>query len=268
MIRFLDSGSGERLSLEELANAVGSSDGQFRALFRRWAATTPEVFLELLTVESARRRLEESRAVLWPGDGSSGVVSGSGRGAVIRTETVRPGGGRVRGGDLRISYGLTSTPFGTALVGQTDGAVCHLSFLGTGSPSGAGAVGGASEEALRREWPAADLERDDGLARDLVSRIASGSRPPLHVAGTEFQVRVWEALLGVPEGRVTCYVDLARAAGRPGATRAVAGAVARNRLAWVVPCHRVIRKQGEPGGYRWGPERKRALLGWEAARLR
>jgi AraC family transcriptional regulator, regulatory protein of adaptative response / methylated-DNA-[protein]-cysteine methyltransferase len=245
--------------LDEVAAAAGLSPHHFHRLFRRWAGLTPKRFLQLLTLEEAKRRLDASRSVLEAAYGAG--LSGPGRlhDLFVGLEGVTPAEYR-RGGDgVEICYGVADSPFGAALVGRTERGVCHLSFL---EHAGADlAVAG-----LQAEWPAARLGRDDGVASAVVAAIFAGDRPPLDVRGTNFQARVWDALLRIPEGGVTCYEDVARALGRPGATRAVAGAVARNRVAWLIPCHRVIRKVGETGGYRWGRDRKQAILAWEAAR--
>jgi AraC family transcriptional regulator, regulatory protein of adaptative response / methylated-DNA-[protein]-cysteine methyltransferase len=245
--------------LEEVAAAAGLSPHHFHRLFRRWAGLTPKRFLQLLTLEEAKRRLDTSRSVLEAAYGAG--LSGPGRlhDLFVGLEGVTPGEYRRRGGGVEIFHGVADSPFGAALVGRTERGVCHLSFLdhGGADPAVAG---------LQAEWPAARLRRADGVASAVVAAIFAGDRPPLDVRGTNFQARVWDALLRIPEGRLTCYEDVARALGRPGATRAVAGAVARNRVAWLIPCHRVIRKVGETGGYRWGRDRKRAILAWEAAR--
>jgi AraC family transcriptional regulator, regulatory protein of adaptative response / methylated-DNA-[protein]-cysteine methyltransferase len=257
-IRYIDAHSGKQPSLDEVAAAVGLSAYHFHRLFRRWAGITPKRFLQLLTLEAAKRGLDESGSVLQTAYRAG--LSGPGRlhDLFVVLEGVTPGEYRSGGAGVRIDYGQADSPFGTALVGRTERGVCHLSF-----PD---AAPDADVATLREAWPASELRRDDGLASRVVSAIFAGERPPLHVSGTNFQVRVWEALLGIPEGRVTSYEGVADVLGRPGAARAVAGAVARNRVAWLIPCHRVIRKVGEAGGYRWGRERKRAMLAWEAAR--
>jgi AraC family transcriptional regulator, regulatory protein of adaptative response / methylated-DNA-[protein]-cysteine methyltransferase len=258
-IAYIEARAPEQPGLEEVAVAVGLSPHHFHRLFRRWAGLTPKRFLQLLTLESAKQRLDASRSVL---DATYGVgLSGPGRlhDLFVGLEGVTPGEYRSGGEGVEIVYGVADSPFGAALVGRTARGVCHLSFVDTGDADPA-------LEGLRSEWPAARFRRGDEVAEAVVSSMFAGDRPPLDVRGTNFQARVWEALLRIPEGEVTCYEDVAAALGRPGATRAVAGAVARNRVAWLIPCHRVIRKMGATGGYRWGSDRKRAMLAWEAAR--
>jgi AraC family transcriptional regulator of adaptative response/methylated-DNA-[protein]-cysteine methyltransferase len=150
------------------------------------------------------------------------------------------------------------TALGDAFVGMTDRGICHLRFVD-------GATDPVAE--LRAEWPAATLVEDAGAARAKLDSL-EGPRAPIRLwlKGTNFQIKVWEALLRVPEGELVSYAHLASATGMPTAVRAVASAVAANPVAWLVPCHRVIRSSGVLGQYRWGPERKAALIGWEAAR--
>lgn len=257
-IAFIEENAPRQPSLDDVAGAVGLSAHHFHRLFRRWAGTTPKRFLQLLTLEEAKRRLDESRSVLRAAFEAG--LSGPGRlhDLFVAVDGVTPGEYATGGRGLELAHGLAPTPFGTALVGRTQRGVCHLSFVDGGEADG--------EAALAADWPEARLRRDDGAARDVVERLFAGGRPPLHVKGTNFQIRVWQALLSIPQGRVASYGDVAAGIERPEAVRAVAGAVARNRVAWMIPCHRVIRKVGETGGYRWGPDRKRAMLAWESAR--
>ncbi len=256
-IGFIDGHAKEQPSLDDVADAVGLSPHHFHRLFRRWAGTTPKRFLQLLTLEDAKRRLEDSRSGLH----ASWDVGLSGPSRLhdlfVTLEGVTPGEYANGGSGVRVTWGAAPTPFGTALIGSTERGVCHLSFVDEPEPDGA---------VIADEWPEARLERDDAAARAVADAIFAGDRPPLHVRGTNFQLQVWQALVRIPQGHVAAYSDVADGLGRPRAVRAVAGAVARNRVAWLIPCHRVIRKVGEAGGYRWGTDRKRAMLAWESAR--
>ena len=264
-IEYLDTHSRRQPEVADVAAAVGLSVSHFHRVFRRWAGTTPKRFLQLLTLEEAKRRLDASRSVLASAYGAG--LSGPGRlhDLFVSIEGRTPGEYRSGGAGVLVDYGVADTPFGRALIGRTTRGICHLSFHGSGQTDLEADVEAAVGE-LASEWPEAELRRDDAAAAEQAASIFAGERPPLHVRGTNFQVRVWEALLRVPEGRVVCYGDVARSMGRENATRAVAGAVAANHVAWLIPCHRVIRKVGEAGGYRWGTTRKRAMLGWEAGR--
>ncbi|MFL5381249.1 MAG: bifunctional transcriptional activator/DNA repair enzyme AdaA [Longimicrobiaceae bacterium] len=262
-IRFIEENYRRQPSLEEVAKSVYLSEFHFQRLFRRWVGISPKRFLQFLTVEHAKRRLEECRSVL-DATYDAGLSSpGRLHDLFVTLEAVTPGEYKARGAGLRIGWGVHDTPFGPALLAATERGLCSLSFVDDGDAS-------AAVDELRERWPAAAVGEDASATEPLARRIfapESGDRGPipLFVQGTNHQVRVWEALLRVPAGAVVSYEQLAGAAGKPDAVRAVAGAVARNQVAYVIPCHRVIRKLGAFGGYRWGPERKRAMLGWEAA---
>jgi len=263
-IRFIEQNYRRQPSLEEVAKSVYLSEFHFQRLFRRWVGISPKRFLQFLTVEHAKRRLEECRSVL-DATYDAGLSSpGRLHDLFVTLEAVTPGEYKARGAGLRIGWGVHDTPFGPALLAATERGLCSLSFVDDGDA--AAAVG-----ELRERWPAATVGEDARATEPLARRIFApedGDRVPipLFVQGTNHQVRVWEALLRVPAGALVSYEQLAEAAGKPEAVRAVAGAVARNQIAYVIPCHRVIRKLGAFGGYRWGSERKLAMLGWEAAR--
>ncbi|MFW6198709.1 MAG: bifunctional helix-turn-helix domain-containing protein/methylated-DNA--[protein]-cysteine S-methyltransferase [Acidobacteriota bacterium] len=255
-IAFIEEHARQQPSLDDVAGAVGLSPHHFHRLFRRWAGTTPKRFLQHLTQEAAKSRLAESRSVL--ATAYDVGLSGPGRlhDLFVAVDGVTPGEFAAGGAGLDVTWGTAATPFGRAIIGRTHRGVCHLSFADEADPAAA----------LAEAWPSAGLRRDDAAAASLAEAIFDGERPPLHVQGTNFQLQVWRALLRIPEGAVAAYSDVAEFMGRPDATRAVAGAVARNRVAWLIPCHRVIRKGGAAGGYRWGTDRKRAMLAWESAR--
>ena len=264
-ILFLEQNWRRQPSLDEVARSVHLSEFHFQRLFRRWAGISPKRFLQFLTVEHAKRRLDESRPLLETAYDAG--LSGPGRlhDLFVTLEAVTPGEYKARGAGLTVSYGFHETPFGTALLAATPRGLCHLSFATEEDGDGLGD--------LRERWSAATLVEDPRATEDFARRIFSPDERrgdeapiPLFVQGTNFQVRVWQALLAMPLGTVTTYEALAARVGRPDATRAVAGAVASNRVGFLIPCHRVIRKLGVVTGYRWGSARKRAMLGWEAAR--
>ncbi|HSU15140.1 methylated-DNA--[protein]-cysteine S-methyltransferase [Longimicrobium sp.] len=264
-IRFIEQNHLRQPTLDEVARSVFLSEFHFQRLFRRWVGISPKRFLQFLTIEHAKRRLDECRSVL-DATYDAGLSSpGRLHDLFVTLEAVTPGEYKQKGAGLRISYGFHETPFGTALLGATARGLCSLAFVDEGGE-------GEAIDGLRERWELADLDEDARVTAPLAARIfAPGERDerpiPLFVQGTNHQVRVWEALLRVPAGAVVSYEQLAAAAGRPDAVRAVAGAVARNQIAYVIPCHRVIRKLGAFGGYRWGTERKQAMLCWEAARV-
>ena len=263
-IQFLDDHVREQPTLERVASAVHLSPFHFQRIFRRWAGITPKRFLEYLTVEYAKRALDESASVL---DAALDVgLSSPARlhDHFVAVEAMSPGEYKAAASGLVIRYGIHGSPFGAALVAVTDRGICGLSF-----------VDGASQrealEALRQAWPGATLVEDpratEKMAKQIFARDRSASEPvPLFVRGTNFQVSVWKALLSVPFGRVCSYEQIAQAIGNPRAVRAVGTALARNPIAFLIPCHRVIRASGVLGEYRWKPQRKRAIIAWEAAR--
>ncbi len=261
-IRFLTDNAAAQPPLGTVAAASGLSPGHFQRVFRRWAGVSPKRFLQYLTVEHAKACLDASSSVL---DAALAAgLSGPGRlhDHFVALEAATPGDYRRRGAGMEIVYGWSESPFGGCFVARTDRGICGLGFV---------TVDGIDAELsrLRRAWAAARLVRDDGSAAVTVAQLferAYADAPlSLLVSGTNFQVQVWRALLRVPPGQVVTYGALAAAIGRPGASRATGAAVGANPIGWLIPCHRVIRASGEIGGYRWGPVRKRAMLGFEAA---
>lgn len=255
--------------LAEVAAHVGLSPYHFQRLFKRWAGISPKRFLQFLTVEHAKACLAEARSVL--DTAYDAGLSGPGRlhDLFVACEAMTPGEYKRRGEGLSIRYGFHDSPFGDCLLLTTERGLCGLGF----------ADGGRREAALadmRRRWPGADYHPDAAATAPVMAAIArrlgwspaagGAARIGLHLMGTNFQVRVWEGLLRIPAGTLVSYDELGAMVGQPGAARAVAGAVAANPVALLVPCHRVIRASGIVSGYHWGPSRKRAILGWEASR--
>jgi AraC family transcriptional regulator of adaptative response/methylated-DNA-[protein]-cysteine methyltransferase len=266
IIRYLDEHYVEQPSLEELAAVAGLSVSRFHRLFSAWAGVTPKEFLQALTLAHARRVLREGESVL--GAALDSGLSGPGRlhDLCVTLEAVSPGELKKGGEGLDIVYGTAESPFGKCLLAETSRGICHLSFVDEGAKVEVPAE-------LMAEWPLARVRRSDAVAARRAGEIfvrGSESRQrgqPLRawVTGTSFQLRVWRALLQVPRGELTTYGRLARAIGSGGASRAVGSAVGANPLAYLIPCHRVIRQTGALGGYRWGGERKRVLVAWETA---
>ncbi len=264
-IRFLDSRLGEQPTLGEVAAHIGLSEAHFQKLFTRWAGISPKRFLQHRTAEVVKRLLRENHSVL---DASyEAGLSGPSRlhDLIVNAEAVTPGQYQRAGEGLEVRYGFHPSPFGVCLVAVTPLGICHLAFVHPVTRRGA-------VERLRHDWPRATLVAD----QDATRRAAMGAFPrpgshsgaplALHVKGTNFQLKVWDALLKVPDGAVTTYGDIAAAVGDGKASRAVGGAVGSNPISWLIPCHRVIRSTGELGGYAWGPERKRVMLALESAR--
>jgi AraC family transcriptional regulator of adaptative response/methylated-DNA-[protein]-cysteine methyltransferase len=266
-IRYLADNYLDQPELRAAAAAAGLSAAHFQRLFAKWAGLSPKRFVQYLTLEHAKRSLAESQSVL---DAAFDVgLSGPGRlhDLFVACEAMTPGEYKALGDGLEIAYGYAPSPFGECLIGQTTRGVCGLAFVDGDR--------GAVFNDLARRWPDARFRRDDESALSTAALVfsiyanpesADRSKITLLLKGTNFQIRVWEALMRIPLGSVASYDDLAARIGKPGAARAVAGAVAANPLGAIVPCHRVIRATGAISGYYWGPDRKRAILGWEAAR--
>jgi len=265
VIRFLDARHVEQPDLATLAGCTGLSRFQFHRLFSTWAGITPKDFLQCLTLAHAKELLREGESVLNVALESG--LSGPGRlhDLCVNLEAASPGEWKAGGAGWTVSFGFAESPFGKCLIAESPRGVCHLSFVETENEE-------TAPVALRNDWPQAKLKRGDSAAARLAARIFarhadSHSQPALRafVRGTPFQVRVWRALLQVEPGMLTSYGRLAGAIGKPAAARAVGAAVGQNPLAYLIPCHRVIRETGVIGDYHWGQIRKRAMIAWESS---
>jgi AraC family transcriptional regulator of adaptative response/methylated-DNA-[protein]-cysteine methyltransferase len=264
-ILFLEKNFHRQPDLREVAQDAGLSAYHFQRLFRRWAGISPKRFVRFLTLAHAKQLLEKSRTLL-DATYDAGLSSpGRLHDLFVNIEAMTPGEFKARGAGLKISYGFHPSPFGECWLAATDRGVCGLGFVGKGGRARA-------LRELRNRWKEARWEENPRLTRPYIYRIFSraggdGGRPlTLLLKGTNFQIKVWEALLKVPRGALTCYEDLAAAIGQRRACRAVGAAVGRNPVAFIIPCHRVIRKVGMIGDYHWGAARKKDMLAWEAAR--
>jgi AraC family transcriptional regulator of adaptative response/methylated-DNA-[protein]-cysteine methyltransferase len=264
-ILYLDAHGQEQPRLAEVAAHVGLSPYHFQRLFTRWAGISPKRFLQFQTLEHAKQLLAERRNML-DATYDAGLSSGGRLHDLFVTLTaMTPGEFKQGGAGLTIQYGLHPSPFGDYLLAVCERGICALRFL----------TGASSAEVLRElraEWPRATLVEEPGATRPFAERIFPSRTPreiqplSLFVKGTNFQLKVWEALLRIPSGAVATYEDIARSLQMPRAARAVGSAVGDNPIALLIPCHRVIRKTGAFGDYRWGLTRKRAMLTWESAR--
>ena len=245
--------------LEDIASHAGLSSSHFNRLFRSWAGVTPKQLVQFLSLCAAKESLDRQASIL--SASLNAGLSGPGRlhDLFVTIEAMTPGEYKNGGAGLVLEYGFSESPFGDVLLAGTRRGLSHLSFVDQGK-------GGAVEE-LSKAWPNATLERNDEGMSTLAKRIFSGGEKSLRLRlkGTNFQIQVWQALLKVPSGNPTSYSELAETVGRPGSQRAVANAVAGNPVAWLIPCHRVLRASGALGGYRWGVDRKAEILTWELA---
>jgi AraC family transcriptional regulator of adaptative response/methylated-DNA-[protein]-cysteine methyltransferase len=260
-IRYIDQHFLERPGIEAVAASVGSSPAHFTRQFTRWVGINPSVYLNRLALVAAKRALRARQSVLLAA--CEAGLSGGGRlhDLFVNFEAVTPGQFRAQGAGVELRFGVAATPFGRALLAGTVRGLCHLAFIDAATDDGLAE--------LRTRWPRAALSADPGWAGDTARAVFEATpagRLRLHVVGTNFRVRVWEALLAATRDGVTTYRELAERVGAQGASRAVGGAIGGNPLAWVIPCHRVLRADGALSGYRWGVERKRAMLAREWAR--
>ena len=261
---YLEAHRSEQPTLETVAKHVGLSPFHFQRLFGSWVGISPKRFLQYLTVEHARACLAETRSVL-DATFDTGLSSpGRLHDLMVAVDAMTPGEYKHRGEGLTIRWGFQPSPFGESLIGTTDRGVCWLSFPDESQRS-------SSVDELHESFHNAVFKEDsDGIAgwRDRIFSTGGNAEIaplPVLLVGTNFQLKVWEALLKVPPGGLCSYSDLAAIMGRPTATRAVASAVAANHIAYLIPCHRVIRSMGGFGQYRWGAARKQAIVGWEQA---
>lgn len=265
-IAFVSENFRDQPDVDAVARAANTNARALTELFRRWCGLTPMDFLAAVTLDHARKILRDAPSVL---DASYELgLSGAGRlhDLFVAHEAMSPGEWKSGGGGLNVFYGLHSSPFGIALVMATERGMCGLAFADPGEEA-------AALDDMKRRWPNARYTEDMAQTAPIARRIFDQAewRPdtPLRIVliGTDFEVRVWETLLGIPLGRATTYSGIAAKIGRPSAARAVGAAVGKNPISFVVPCHRVLGKSGALTGYHWGITRKRAMLGWEAARL-
>ena len=266
-IQYIEVNVNRQPELDEIASAIGLSEYHFQRLFTRWAGISPKRFMQFLTKEHAKDLLARSENLL---DTTHQVgLSSLGRlhDLFVNTEAVTPGEYKSRGTGLTIHYGLHLTPFGKCLIATTERGICHLSFVQTSE--------GSAIDNLVKDWKQAKMVEDYKSTAPLAARIFLAQPPAndretvsplkLHLRGTNFQIKVWEALLNITAGSVTTYEQIAAQIGNPNALRAVGTAVGHNPIAVLIPCHRVIRKAGEFGNYRYGAARKKALLAREYA---
>lgn len=265
-IEYLTKRYREQPEIDAVAAAAGTDPRRLNELFRRWCGLTPKAFLQAVTLDNAKKLLAQSPNIL---EASYELgLSGPGRlhDLFVVHEAMSPGEWKTGGEGLEIRYGFHPSPFGTALVMATPRGLCGLAFSDPGKEN-------AALKDMRARWKNASYREDSAATADIAARIFQSDRwqpnTPLRVVliGTDFEVRVWQTLLKVPLGHAATYSDVARKIGKEKAARAVGAAVGKNPISFVVPCHRIVGTNGALTGYHWGLTRKRAMLGWEQARL-
>lgn len=265
-IKFLEANFPAQPGLREIAAHIGLSEYHFQRLFSRWVGISPKRFLQFLTKEYAKKLLENSGNLLDVTYGTGLTSPSRLHDLFVTCEAVTPGEYKSKGSGVEIAYGFHPSPFGECLLARTARGVCGFYFIKNGD----------RREVLnefKQYWQNAALSENPAVTAPLISQIFNpGSvknKSPLHLIlkGTNFQIKVWEALTRIPFGAVVTYEDVAVQVGLPQATRAVGTAVGHNPISFMIPCHRVIRKTAEFGNYGGGTARKKAILGWEAAHV-
>jgi AraC family transcriptional regulator, regulatory protein of adaptative response / methylated-DNA-[protein]-cysteine methyltransferase len=263
-IRFLEANFKQQPDLDEVAEHVHLSPFHFQKIFTEWAGISPKRFLQFLTVDFLKAKLLETKNLVDAAE-SAGLSAQSRVYDLFTTlEAVTPQEYKLKGSGIRIDYGFHSTPFGRCLIGVTDRGICWLSFLSEDQDQR------SALEELKQYWHNSVFHEDTFLTQAFIEQIFSDpEKKKLHllVKGTNFQIKVWEALLRIPQGSVTTYQGIAEQIASPKAMQAVGSAVGSNHIAYLIPCHRVIRKDGILGEYRWHSCRKKSLIGWEMSKL-
>jgi AraC family transcriptional regulator of adaptative response/methylated-DNA-[protein]-cysteine methyltransferase len=267
-ITYIDEQFPRQPSLAEVAASVDLSEYHFQRLFSRWVGISPKRFQQFLSKEHAKETLARSRSILEATYGAGLSSPSRLHDLMVSCEAVTPGEYRSGGAGLDISHGFHATPFGECLVAETPRGICWMSFVQDDDRT-------REMEQLRKSWPHAHLVEDPASAAAAVARVfhlegvdegADTGEIRLVLRGTNFQIKVWEALLAIPPGFVVAYEDVAQRIGRPQSSRAVGNAVGSNPISYLIPCHRVIRKVGTFGNYGGGRERKKAILAWESVK--
>jgi AraC family transcriptional regulator of adaptative response/methylated-DNA-[protein]-cysteine methyltransferase len=263
-IEFVSRNAQEQPELETIAAAMHTSPFHFQRLFTEWAGVSPKKFLQYLTVEHAKQLLAQKQHTVFDAAYETGL-SGTGRlhDLFVNIEGMTPGEYRNGGEDLTIHYSIQQCRFGKYIIASTDKGISNLSFF-EGSTASAVA-------ALKEYWPNASLLAGTDSNQQKVinffnNNTGDDSAIKLHLRGTPFQLKVWHALLHIPQGDLSTYGGIAEHINQPSASRAVGTAIGSNPVGYIIPCHRVIKSIGETGGYRWGGIRKKAMLAWEASK--
>ncbi len=263
-IRYLEDNFQTQPDLDEIAEKVHLSPFHFQRIFTEWAGISPKRFLQFLTVDFLKAKLQESRSVMHAAEFAGLSAQSRVYDLFTTLEAVTLQEYRHRGSGIHIDYGFHRTLFGPALMGVTTRGICWLSFLAHDEDPN------HAVEEMKAHWHNSVFHENNALAADMSERVFNqpSGRKKLHllVKGTNFQIKVWEALLRIPMGDLATYKDVASRIGSPAAMQAVGSAVGSNHIAWLIPCHRVIRQDGILGDYRWSSARKKSMIGWEMAR--
>lgn len=266
-IKYIEMNYKAQPSLEEIAENVNLSKYHFQRIFTKWAGISPSKFLQFITINHAKKLLSQSETTL---DVSNTVgLSSTSRlyDLFVNFEAITPGEYKKNGKGLDITYGFYYTPFGECFIALTERGICALSFIDNEKREEA-------VDKLKEHWNLSNFIEDNNMAKEVIEKIFAYrfvkndcDKLKLLLKGTNFQIKVWEALISIPFGNLVSYKDVAMMIGKPTSSRAVGNAIARNPIAYVIPCHRVIRAVGVINNYRWGNARKKIIIGWEATKI-
>ncbi len=265
-IKFIRENHLSQPNLKTVAEHIGISEYHFQKIFTQWVGISPKRFLQYLTIEYAKSKINQTKNLLDLTLDTGLSSPGRLHDLFVNLEAMSPGEYKQGGIGLKIYYGIHDTPFGKSLIAITNRGVCNLHFLDQCYENTAAIF-------LKESWSNAEIIHDQNATHDLseiLFNLASfeekeQKKIPLLVKGTNFQIQVWRALLQIPFGEITTYQTIAKTIDRPTAVRAVGNAIGKNPIGYLIPCHRVIRASGKLGGYGWGKDRKIAMLGWEAS---
>jgi AraC family transcriptional regulator of adaptative response/methylated-DNA-[protein]-cysteine methyltransferase len=263
-ILYLEKNFQRQPELDEVAEQVHISPFHFQRIFTEWAGISPKRFLQFLTIGFLKEKLKESKNLVEVAE-SAGLSSQSRVYDLFTTlEAVTPQEYKLNGGGIKVDYGFHETPFGACLIGVTERGICWLSFLNDDEDNR------MAVETMKEHWHNSVFHQDQELTRHFIHQVFNrgdaNTRLHLFVKGTNFQIKVWDALLKIPRGSVITYQTIAESVKSPKALQAVGSAVGSNHIAYLIPCHRVIRKDGILGEYRWSSTRKKSMIGWEMAK--
>ncbi len=256
-IKYLCENYKEQPSLEEVAQYVGMSKFHFQRIFSEWAGVTPKQFVEHLTVEALKEELIKTNNLITASENVGLSTQSRAYDLMVKIEAMTPGEYKKHGKNLEINYGTITTPFGEAFIALTGRGICSFEFVDNDFE--------AVLQSVKDKWIDATFIHNNNAVQEVAEHIFSNEKGEikLFLKGTPFQIKVWRALLSIPSGNVTSYSQLAEIVEMSSAVRAVASAVAKNPVGLIIPCHRVIRREGIVGEYHWRSERKKTILGWE-----
>ncbi|EMO87656.1 bifunctional helix-turn-helix domain-containing protein/methylated-DNA--[protein]-cysteine S-methyltransferase [Leptospira noguchii] len=265
-IQFIQKNAISQPELDEVAKSVNLSPFHFQRLFTEWAGVSPKQFLQYITLQNAKSILSKPQATLFDAAFETGL-SGTSRlhDLFIKIEGMTPGEFKNGGENLKVRYSFQKSVFGNYLIASTEKGICNLFFYDIPKEQ---IVSELKEQLDRADIIEQTDENQNRVIRFFDNTLNGNEKIKLHLKGTEFQIKVWEALLKIPEGQLSSYSDIADWIGQENASRAVGTAIGKNPIGYLIPCHRVIKNTGEIGEYRWGSERKMAMIGWEASKVK